>query len=311
MNTHMKQYASPADYWHVRAFLRTVQSMNPRPSGMWHVGVFDYWRWHWLENVVERSPHELRYWEDADGNMVSVLIQGDPGVCHPLIDPSLQTLELAHEMMSVAEEHLTTKDRDGHQVLFIWADERDDLLNSVLRERGFEKHQSAHSTEYHGWQALDRAPDPTPLPAEFAVRSMGDVDELPARSLASWRAFHPGEPDSGADLTGAWYTNVQRCPLYRRDLDVVAVAKNGDIASFSTCFFDDVSRTGVFVLDGTASAHQCKGLGKAVMTEMLRRLFHLGALGAYVSWYEAPARALYESVGFTDQEISKAWKKTV
>ena len=47
------------------------------------------------------------------------------------------------------------------------------------------------------------------------------------------------------------------------------------------------------------------------MIEALRRLHHLGAVGAYVSWYEPEPGALYESVGFTDQERSRAWRKFV
>ncbi|MBE0636202.1 GNAT family N-acetyltransferase [Candidatus Bipolaricaulota bacterium] len=311
MNEHMKQYVSPSDYWRSREFLRSLRRENPRPSETWHVGVFDYWRWHWLENVVERAPHELRYWENAEGKMVSVLIQGDPGVCHPLMDSKIQTADLAHEMLSEAEKHLTTQMRDGRQVVFVWADVKDEFLNRILRERGYEMHESSHSTEHNAWQPLSSPPAPAHVPEGYVVRSMGDIDEHPARSLASWRAFHPGEADEGRDPTGAWYRNVQRAPLYRRDLDIVAVAENGDIVSFSTCYFDDVSRTGAFVLVGTAEAHQRKGLGKAVMTEALRRLHHLGAVGAYVSWYEAPEGALYESVGFTDQEIGQAWKKVV
>jgi mycothiol synthase len=311
MSFHVKEYANPSDYWRIREFLRSLRSKDTRPSGTWHVGVFDYWRWHWLENVVEREPNELRYWENAAGRMVSVLIQGDPGVCHPLVDPQIQTAELEHEMLAVAEEHLTTQTRDGQRIVFVWADVKDECLNNVLRERGYELHESAHSTEYHGWQALSSSPQSVPLPDGYVIRSMGDVGELSARSLASWRSFHPGEPDEGADPTGSWYRNIQRAPLYRRDLDVVAVAENGDIASFCTCYFDDVSRTGVFVLVGSAPQHQRRELGKAVMIEALRRLHHLGAVGAYVSWYERPEGALYESVGFTDQELGQAWRKVL
>ena len=66
------------------------------------------------------------------------------------------------------------------------------------------------------------------------------------------------------------------------------------------------------MLVGSAPPHQEKGLGKVVVTETLRRLHHLGAIGAYVSWYDEPGpRALYESVGFTDQEIGRAWRKIV
>jgi len=305
-----RQYKTPEDYWRAREFFRGLRIADPRPSENWHVGGFDYWRWHCLENVVERPPSELRYWETGGKEIIAVLAQGDPGVCHPMVDPRIASEDLRHEMLKICESEFTTPWRDGRHATFAWADAKDDRLTRVLDARGYELSEGAHSTERNAWQPLPIAPDPVPLPAGYAVRSMGGVDELPARSLASWRAFHPGEPDEGADPTGGWYRNVQRAPLYRRDLDVVAVTSGGDIASFATCYFDDVSRTGVFVLVGTAPPHQRKGLGKAVMTETLRQLHRLGAVGAYASWYEPVPGALYESVGFADPEIGRAWRKT-
>jgi len=297
------------DYWRARAFFRALRIANPRPSESWHISDFDYWRWHWLENVVER-PLSFHAWDSPDGEIAGVLVEGDPGVCHPMVAPGIPSEELRQQMLDIAEsEHILTL-QDGRRITFVWADETDPILPGVLSTRGYERSEGGHGTNHNAWQALAGAPAPVPLPSGYIVRSMGDVDELPARSLASWRSFHPDEPDEGADPLGDWYRNIQRAPLYRRDLDVVAVAENGDIASFALCYFDDVSRTGVFVLVGTAPPHQRKGLGKAVMTETLRRLHRLGAIGAYASWSEPVAGALYESVGFTDQAIGRAWRKT-
>jgi GNAT superfamily N-acetyltransferase len=311
MTFNVKQYESPDDYWRAREFFRAMLAADPRPSEMWHVGQFDYWRWHWLENVVERPPNELRYWETGDGEIAGVLVQGDPGVCHPMVDPRIATDELRQDMLEIAESEFVATLRDGRRAVFVWADESDDRLNGLVEARGYERFESAHAVEHNAWQPLPEVPDPAPVPAGYTVRSMGDVDELPARSLASWRSFHPDEPDEGADPTGSWYRSVQRAPLYRRDLDVVTVAASGEIASFSTCYFDDVSRTGIFVLVGSAPLHQRKGLARAVTTETLRRLHELGAVGAYVSWYEPEPGALYESVGFSDQEVGRAWRKIV
>jgi len=309
MSFQMTKYTSADDYWRLRAFFRRLRLENPQPSQLWDVALFDYWRWHTLENVVERTPDELRYWMDESGRIVATLVQGDPGVCHPMADPKLQTVDLMHEMLDAAETECTTPTRDGRRAVFIWPDAHDRALNEALDDRGYENHESAHAIDTNGWQPLNRPPGPAPLAPGYVIRSMGDVDEWPARSLASWRSFHPGEPDEGADPTGSWYGNVQRAPLYRRDLDVVAVAPNGDIASFSLCFFDDVSRTGTFVLVGTAPEHQRKGLGKAVVVEGLRRLYDLGATRAYVSWYEPVPGALYRSAGFTDFEVARVRKK--
>jgi len=306
-----RHYRDASDYWRARALFRVLFQYDDRLGGNWHVAEFDYWRWHWLENVVERSPDELWLWETAGGEIVAVLNQGDPGVCHLHIHPDHRTAALWSDMIAAAEREYVAPMCDGQRAVCVWTMEGDEPLQSVLAGRGFEQEAAdgEHSVEHNGRRLLTEPVPGVPPPEGFVVRSMGDVDELPKRSLASWRAFHPGEPEEGCDKTGEWYRNVQRAPLYRRDLDVVAVAPNGDIASFATCYFDDVSRTGVFVLDGTASEFQRLGLGKAVMAEALRRLRWLGATAAYVSWYDAPAGALYESVGFLDQRRGRVWVK--
>jgi len=310
MNLICKQYETPDDYWRMREFFRALHIADPRPSGTWDVCTFDYWRWHTLENVWERPPEELRYWETADGAIAAVLVYGDPGVCHPMADPEVATEELLGEMLERAEsEFLWTLD-DGRQVLFPWADVGDGMLSAVLEARGCELHSGGHATQYHGWRSLQEAPTPTEIPEGYILRTMGDSDEHPLRSLASWRVFHSGEPDEGADLTGAWYGNVKRAPTYRRDLDVVAVAEeSGDIVAFSTCYFDDVARTGNIVLAGDARPHLQEKLERAVVVETLSRLHHLGAVGAYLSWFESEPGSIYESAGFEAQAVSRAWRK--
>jgi predicted N-acetyltransferase YhbS len=124
----------------------------------------------------------------------------------------------------------------------------------------------------------------------------------------SWRVFHPDDPDDQSE-GWEWYSNIQRAPLYRRDLDVVAVAPGGEFASFCTVWFDDVTRTGAFEPVGTAPAHQQRGVGKAVMCEGLRRLKRMGATMAYVGSFSAHAHALYASVGFTDYDLCEPWVK--
>jgi ribosomal protein S18 acetylase RimI-like enzyme len=140
------------------------------------------------------------------------------------------------------------------------------------------------------------------------VRALGDVEELPARSRLSWDAFHSDDPD-GYDGDWSWYRNVQRAPLYRRDLDLVAVAPDGELAGFCTAWLDDLTRVGAFEPVGTAPAHRRRGLGKALLCEGLRRLEWLGATTVHVGSYDEPAHALYASVGFTEYELSEPWRK--
>jgi GNAT superfamily N-acetyltransferase len=102
---------------------------------------------------------------------------------------------------------------------------------------------------------------------------------------------------------------VYQAPLYRRDLDIVALAPGGEVASYCTLWFDDVTRSGYFEPVGTARAHRRQGLARAVMSEALRRLRRMGATMALVSSYTSPAHELYASLGFSDYDLAEPWEK--
>ncbi len=142
------------------------------------------------------------------------------------------------------------------------------------------------------------------------MRSLGEAAELPARAWCSWKAFHSQAPEEEYARSGwAWYLDIQRCPLYRRDLDLVAVAPNGDLASFCTVWYDDVTRSAYFEPVGTHPLYQRRGLARAVMCEGLRRVKRLGATVAFVGGYSAEANALYRGVTDGDYDCSERWTK--
>ncbi|MBN1212331.1 MAG: GNAT family N-acetyltransferase, partial [candidate division Zixibacteria bacterium] len=152
-------------------------------------------------------------------------------------------------------------------------------------------------------------PDET-MADDYRVRALSGPEEYPARSYLSWRVFHPGESDEKYQ-GWEWYHNIQRAPLYRRELEIVAEAPDGELAAFCTVWFDEVTLTGAFEPVGTDPNHQRRGLATAVMNEGLRRLKKLGAELAFVgSWNEATHK-LYSSVGFTEYDLSEAWEKEI
>ena len=310
MNFIRKQCETDDDYWRIRRFFRSLSAVDVRPTANWDVCDFDYWRWHTLESVWERSPRELRYWENQEEEIVGVLVYGDPGVCHPMADPAVATEDLLHQMLETAESEFLLSLDDGRRLLFPWAGTEDALLNSVLEVRGYELHASGHSTQYHGWQSLLDGPPSAQALDGYSLRSMGS-DDYSARSLASWRVFHPGEPDEGADPVGDWYANVQRAPLYRRDLDIVAIDDaTSEMAAFSTGYFDDVARIGNILLSGAVPAHPHEELECWTVTELLSRLHRLGAVGCSLTWFESDPGDVYTSAGFDVHSVSKVWKKT-
>jgi len=91
-----------------------------------------------------------------------------------------------------------------------------------------------------------------------------------------------------------------RSPVYDPNLDIVAVAPDGQIRAFCIVWMDPVNKVGLFEPVGTHPDFQRKGLGKAVMLEGFRRLRAGGMRQAIVSTFEDNLAAikLYESVGF-------------
>ncbi len=303
----MRRYQHEEDYWRIREFLRQVFLLNCRRELSWQPYRFDYWRWHGIENMGHgRLEEDVFLWETADGHLAAVLNREGPGQVFLQVHPSARTADLEEEMIAVAEEHLVTTSPDGQRELFVWTHERNDMCQGILKRRGYAK---------DGWPERQRrrsldAPIPEVQPPPgYTVRPLGDGAELLERCYASGLAFHPDNMQYAVqnreDVT--WYRHIQNAPLYRRDLDIVAIAPDGAAASFCTVWFDDVTRTGAFEPVGTAPAHQRRGLGKAVMCEGLRRLKRMGATLAFVGSFDTPAHALYASVGFTEYDLSAPW----
>jgi hypothetical protein len=279
--------------------------LNGLRDKSWHVARLDYWRWHGILNLGDgRLEEDVFLWETEEGQIAAVLNREEAGNAHLQVHPHLRTAELEEEMIALAEERLSVQ-REDRRVVAVWADDQDTLRLEILNRRGYSKGKWAASE----WRRDLDAPIPdAPIPPGYTVRALGDVDELPARSWASWRGFHPDEPDE--DYQGwEWYHNIQRCPLYRRDLDLVAIAPDGEMASFCTMWYDDVTRSAYIEPVATVPEHLRRGLARATITEGLRRLQRLGATRAFVCGFEPGPNALYSSVLSAEHDLSEQWVK--
>ena len=233
MQLTMRPYQKEEDYWRIRAFLRRVFLLHGRRELGWQAYRFDYWRWHGIENLGHGSLEgSVFLWETAGGEIAAVLHQEAPGDAflqiHPELCPSELAVDLTAEMLAVAERHLAVPREDGRHKLWVWAHEQDKNRQSVLTQRGYAKTAVREHARYRALGGAAPIPEP-PLPEGYTVRALGGFEEHAARSWLSWRAFHPDEPDE--DYGGyedyeawGWYANIQRAPLYRRDLDLVTVA---------------------------------------------------------------------------------------
>ena len=306
MKPLLQMYENEDDYWRIRGFLREVSLLNDRHDFSWSLLRWDYWVWHVNMNIFHMKLEDVVHIWTVNGKLVAVLNPDSSGEAFFQVHPQYHTADLLAEMLDHAEAKLPNKREDGTCELIAWVNEKDALHKDVLTRCGYIR--SKYKAEHMRYRSLIQPVADTVPPSGYTVRALGDESELPARSWLSWKGFHPDEPDEKYQ-GWEWYKNVQRIPLYRRDLDILAVASDGELAAFCTVWFDDVTRTAVFEPVATHPAHQKRGLGKAVMSEGLRRAQKLGANLATVSSYSEGAHALYASMGFTKFDLLEPWIK--
>lgn len=313
MKLTMRSYRDEEDYWRIREFLRQVMVLNGRREFSWHVARLDYWWWFCNVDLEKIDPHESIYlWETAEGRFAGVLNPEQRGYAFLQVHPEFGSGKLVEEMIIVAEERLNTTARDGNRKVRVLADSRDHDRQAILVARGFQRVEHGEVVETQHRRSLkDPLPDVPAVPG-YTIRSLGDGLELLERCYASGLGFHDDiqtARDNRDDPT--WYRHIQTAPLYRRDLDIVAVAEDGSVASFCTMWFDDVSRTAYIEPVATVPAHRKRGLGKAALLTGLHRLKRRGCEVAFVGGYSVPANALYFSVMGPEHDISEPWEKVI
>ena len=304
MKPIIHNYQNEEDNECIRGFLREVYLLNERHEYSWSLLRWDYWVWHVNMNICHMKLEDVISLWKVNDSLVAMLNPDTPGEAFFQVHPGFHTQPLLGEMLDVAEEKLAKQKEDGGKELIAWVTGEDTLFKDLLTERGYVR--SKYFAEHMRRRFLTQPVADSVPPSGYTVRALGDESELPARSWLSWKVFHPDEPDEKYQ-GWEWYKNVQRIPLYNRNLDIVAVADDGELAAFCTVWVDDVTHTAVFEPVGTHPNHQKRGLGKAVMSEGLRCARELGATLATVSSYTTHAHALYESMGFTEFDLLEPW----
>ncbi len=307
MEFRLRRYSSEADFERIRSFLRQVFRLNGRRMFSWSVIRWDYWRWHGILNLGDgKLESDVFLWETADGQLAGVLNRENSGHAFLQVHPSLKTADLEEQMIIQAEESLRRRLEHGERALWVWSAARDEQREAILKQRGY----LLTSDEEHSWHRDLTATIPVAhLYDGYVMRALGDESELPARSWASWRAFHSDEPDEHYQKDWSWYKNIQAAPLYRRDLDLVVIAPTHEIAAFTTLWYDELNYTGCFEPVGCVPEHQRRGLASALLFEGMKRLKQLGADRAMVGGEAPHANAFYATIFEADFDLYRAWVK--
>jgi GNAT superfamily N-acetyltransferase len=214
-------------------------------------------------------------------------------------------------MIATAEKHLAETGQDGSRQVQIYIDSQNRSFQDVLSRRGFQIVTRPGENEIEHRRSLEGPLPEVPVIPGYTIRALGDGLELLERCYASGLGFHNDDIQTARKNRDhpEWYHGIQSAPLYRRDLDIVAVAADGSIAAFCTAWFDDVTRTGDLEPVATVPAHRRHGLGRAVCLEAMHRLKRMGCKTAFVTGYSERANALYFSLMGPEYDVSECWEK--
>ena len=297
---------SEEDFWRVRALL--TETMPITPTGFnWNVRRWDGSRFHDSDpNWVGQRQTQIQLWETESGRLVGAIFNEGDGDAHPQIHPDFRYLEEA--MVAWAEESLAVPTgSEAQRQLHIFVYEYDRQRTQLLARRGYQR------MPYGGVTRRMGLPEP---PLESPQIAPGYL----------LRTTHPDEPADCqriADLlnaafnrdfhTAADYHNFTRlAPSFRPDLDLVAEAVDGSLASYVGVPYDGANRLGIFEPVCTHPGHRRRGLARTLMLEGLRRLQAIGAGAVMVDTGDmVPANRLYDSLGFSEVVRGYVWRKTL
>lgn len=135
------------------------------------------------------------------------------------------------------------------------------------------------------------------LPAGFTFRPLAGDSEVDAYVELHRAVFE------SRNMTVEWRSRTIHQPEYITDLDLVAVDAEGRLAAFCVGWLSQDKSGGIssqIEPMGVHADYRQSGLGRAILSENLRRMRLHGARQIFVETdsYRDPALALYEAVGF-------------
>jgi mycothiol synthase len=300
----------PDDVWRLRAFLRNAVVADADRPRTWSAARLDYTCAHVLPAVAGLALHDVAWvWEAGTAIVALALPDGPLGEAHLSLAPAYRDGPLLAEVLERAEASLAARDADGRSRLVVWTHVDDERRVELLRERGY---APSGVVERVYRRLLTPDVDPPTPPAGYRIRPLGDGLDLLERCYASGLAFHDGDHAVAVENRDdpSWYRRIQRAPLYRRDLDLVAVADDGAVAGFVTAWFDDVTRDALLEPVGVVPAHRQRGLARALVASALACVAHRGALRAFVGGYDDAAHALYGALLGDGSDDIAAWRRS-
>lgn len=282
---HGREYLRAATDLLLRA--RADDAMAP----LWEAGDIQWW---WRDEAAFAASRQTFWLDDAAAPVACLLIvetaasAKGPGriECLTLWRPSADAM-VRRAVLPVALGTIAALAIPSGGEVSISVDERDGDLRRRVEAVGF-RHDPTRDHVLM-WQRPDAPPASMPLPA--GLRFADD------RSRAADRPHHFAE--RGGDHVA---TRLRETSLYRPELDLSVQTADGEVAAYCLCWLDPANRVGLFEPVRTKEPFQRRGIGRALLTEGIRRMMAGGAelIKVLRERDNVAAGGLYASVGFEE-----------
>ncbi len=288
----MRTYDHEADYDAISQFL--IRIYRDEPPHNWLQPRWEYAHSHPMMDTENLG--KIAIWEDDGEIVAAVLYEDKVGANHVQLDPRYPGLK--REMLEYAKENLVGDMKAGRGT-YVFLNNHDAEFGELAEELGFEP-KPEHA------EPMSRYVIPTSFPEiqladGFRLQSLADEFDVEKVHRVMHRGFnHDGEPPQDELEDRRRKLSVGGL---RRDLTMVAVAPDGDYASFAgiwpvpestACYIEPVA---------TDPDYRRMGLGTAVVLEAVRRCAQEGATVAYAG-SDPP---FYKSMGFEICGRSTPW----
>jgi len=294
MQATVRHYNRASDFERVSRFLvRTYHTTGGHVN--WLQPRWEYMHYHPLIREVDLSS--IGVWE-ARGEIVGVVHpEHEIGTAYFEVDPEYGALK--GEMLSHAEDHVSTLS-DGVSRLRAYINDQDDDFQSVASEMGYVKGSGCEPMSHFA------IPDPFPpisLPAGFHLKSLAEDNDLRKADRLLWRGFNHGDEPPRDGIRDREF--MQSAPNFRKDLNIVVEASDGDFVSYCGMWYEPVHAVAYVEPVATDPDYRRMGLGRAAVLEGVRRC---GAVGARVACVGS-ATPFYLSLGFQLVYNRSIWKR--
>jgi mycothiol synthase len=271
-----------------------------------------------LDRPPERLQCEARVWHNATGHMVGFgllnLTRNETqldGMLWMRFAPAARVDPLFAEVFRWGRDtlHALGAKADLPAVLYSGAGHVDAWRVAQLETHGL--------TPIRYFWRMERdlsLPMPSPaIPQGFSLRPVEAVE------VEAWTALYNDAFIDHWDhhpLSSERVRRVWQEPFYRRELDLVLVAPDGELCAFCACErnSDDPEQAGWIEVLGTRRGRRGLGLGKAILLAGLERLRADGARVARLivdAESLTGATRLYERVGFTITRRSTRYRLAI